>query len=172
VTEIGNTGKRSLTWTVEGQTNFEIKVVFDQDVPEVRPGMNADVEVETATRAQTLGVPIQAVVVRTQSDLDRAAKKPGAKPKAARRPKDLELAAEEDTVGRKEKEITGVFVVTKENTARFVPVRTGIAGESAIEIIGEVRAGDLVVAGPYKALRDLKPGGRVKREAAGGRGRK
>jgi HlyD family secretion protein len=172
VTEIGNTAKRSVTSTVEGQTNFEVKVVFDQDVPEVRPGMNADVEVETGTHAKTLGVPIQAVVVRTQSDLDRAAKKPGARAKRPRNPKGLELAAEEDTVGRREKEITGVFAVTKENTTRFVPVRTGIAGESAIEIFGEVKAGDLVVAGPYKALRDLKPGARVKREAAGGRGRR
>ena len=31
--EIGNTAKRSLTSAVEGQTNFEVKVVFDQDVP-------------------------------------------------------------------------------------------------------------------------------------------
>ncbi len=172
VTEIGNTAKRSLTSAVEGQTNFEVKVVFDQDVPEVRPGMNADVEVETGTHAKTLGVPIQAVVVRTQSDLDRAAHKPGARAKRPRTPKGLELAADEDTVGRKAKEITGVFLVTKENTAKFVPVRTGIAGESAIEVFGEVEAGDLVVAGPYKALRDLKPGSRVKREAAGGRGRR
>lgn len=172
VTEIGNTAKRSVTSTVEGQTNFEVKVVFDRDVPEVRPGMNADVEVETGTHAQTLGVPIQAVVVRTQSDLDRAAQKPGARAKRAKNPKGLELAADEDTVGRKEKEITGLFVVDKENKVAFVPVRTGIAGESAIEVLGAVKAGDLVVAGPYKALRDLKPGARVKREAATAKGRK
>jgi HlyD family secretion protein len=173
VTEIGNTAKRSVTSAVEGQTNFEIKVVFDQDVPEVRPGMNADVEVETGTHAKALGVPIQAVVVRTQSELDRAAHKPGVRPKRAKGAKSLELAADEDTVGRKEKEITGVFVVTKENRAQFVPVRTGIAGESSIELIGAVKAGDVVVAGPYKALRDLKPGAKVKREAAAaGRGRK
>jgi HlyD family secretion protein len=173
VSEIGNTAKRSVTSTIEGQTNFEVKVVFDRDVPAVRPGMNADVEVETGTHAKTLGVPIQAVVVRTQSDLDRAARKPGARAKQpARKAKGLEVTADEDTVGRKEKEITGVFVVTKESTARFVPVRTGIAGESSIEILGDVKAGDVVVAGPYKALRDLKPNARVKREAAGGRGKK
>jgi HlyD family secretion protein len=173
VSEIGNTAKRSVTSTIEGQTNFEVKVVFDQDVPAVRPGMNADVEVETGTHAKTLGVPIQAVVVRTQSDLDRAARKPGARVKQpARKARGLEVTADEDTVGRKEREITGVFVVTKESTARFVPVRTGIAGESSIEILGDVKVGDVVVAGPYKALRDLKPNARVKREAAGGRGKK
>src|SRR5207247_9159640 len=39
VTESGSTAKRSTTATVEGQTNFEVKLVFDQDVPQIRPGM-------------------------------------------------------------------------------------------------------------------------------------
>ncbi len=164
VTEIGNTAKRSLTSAIEGQTNFEVKVVFDRDVPQVRPGMTADVEIETATHGRTLGVPIQAVVVRTQRDLDRAARKPGAR---AKRGAGLALAAEEDTVGRKDKEITGLFVVGSDQVAKFVPVRTGIASESEIEIFGTVKPGETVVTGPYKALRDLKPGAKVKKEAPG-----
>ena len=163
VTEIGNTAKRSLTSAVEGQTNFQVKVVFDHDVPQVRPGMTADVEIETATHVKALGVPIQAVVVRTERELERAARKPGARPK---RKSATALAAEDDTVGRKDKEITGVFVVGKDNVAKFVPVRSGIASETSIEIFGPVKAGDVIVAGPYKALRDLKPGTKVKREKA------
>ncbi len=163
VTEIGNTAKRSVTSTVEGQTNFEVKVVFDTDVPQVRPGMTADVDIETGTHKQTLGVPVQAVVVRTQRELDRAARKPGARP--ARPAKGDALAAEEDTVGRKDKEITGVFVVGKDEVARFVPVRTGIASETDMEILGAVKKDDVIVAGPYKSLRELKPGTKVKREA-------
>ena len=161
VTEVGNTAKRSLTSSIEGQTNFEVKVVFDRDVPQVRPGMTADVEIETATHAKTLSVPIQAVVVRTERELERAARKPGARPK---RKTSTALAAEDDTVGRKDKEVTGVFVVGKDNVAKFMPVRTGIASESAIELFGAVKGGEVVVAGPYKALRDLKPGAKVKRE--------
>ena len=165
VTEIGNTAKRSTTATVEGQTNFEVKVVFDQDVPQIRPGMTADVEVETATRPHTKGVPIQAVVVRTQRELERAGRK-GVKP---RRFKGSDaIAAEDDTIGRKEKEITGVFVV-RDGVARFVPVRTGIASETMIEIFGNLNPGESVVAGPYKALRELKPETRVKQEVAGRR---
>jgi HlyD family secretion protein len=80
------------------------------------------------------------------------------------------VAAEEDTVGRKEKEITGMFVV-REGVATFVPVRTGIASETMIEIFGELKEGDQVVSGPYKALRELKPGAKVKRETAGPRRR-
>ena len=65
-----------------------------------------------------------------------------------------------------DKEITGVFVV-RDGVAKFVPVRTGIASETSIEIFGEVKAGESIVAGPYKALRELKPDTKVKPETAG-----
>jgi len=169
VVEIGNTAKRSGLTASEGQTNFEVKVVFDTNVPEVRPGMTADVEIETATHPQTSGVPIQAVVVRTERELARAGRKD--KPARRHRGKDFALAAEEDTVGRKDKEITGVFVV-RDGVAHFVPVRTGIASETDIEVFGALKTGDLVVAGPYKALRELKPEGRVKQETAAAKAKK
>jgi HlyD family secretion protein len=169
VNEIGSTAKRSLTSSVDGQTNFEVKVVFELSVPAVRPGMTADVEIETATRAKTLAVPIQAVVVRTERELKRAETKGKERPKP-KRGRDA-LAAEDDTVGRKEKEITGLFLV-KDGVAKFVPVRTGIASETVIEVFGEVQEGENIVAGPYKALRELKPGQKVKAETGGGRGRR
>ena len=162
VTEIGNTAKRTPTGGSEGQTNFEVQVVFDQTVPEVRPGMTADVEIDTGTHPKTKAVPIQAVVVRTDRDLERAARKPGER----RSRRSDANAAEEDTVGRKEKEITGVFVV-KNDVASFVPVKAGIASETMIEVTGDVQEGDVVVSGPYKALRELKPGAKVKRETPG-----
>ena len=162
VIEIGNTAKRSVTGGSDGQTNFEVQVVFDHTVPEVRPGMTADVEIETGTHAKARAVPIQAVVVRTDRELERAGRKPGQR--RARRSE--AIAAEDDTVGRKEKEITGIFVV-KNDVATFVPVKAGIASETMIEVSGDVKEGDVVVSGPYKALRELKPGAKVKREAAG-----
>ncbi len=165
VSEIGNTAKRSITSTVEGQTNFEVKVVFDIDVPQVRPGMTADVEIETATHPRTLGVPIQAVVVRTDREL-KAGTHGGKGAKAPRRRSGDVLAAVDDTIGKKDKEITGLFRV-EHGIAKFVPVRTGIASETEIEVIGRVSAGDLVVAGPYKALRELKPDSKVRQEGPG-----
>ena len=164
VTEIGNTAKRSVTGGSEGQTNFEVQVVFDHSVPAVRPGMTADVEIETGTRAKTRAVPIQAVVVRTERDLERAHRN-----RAERRPRGSDanaMAADEDTAGRRQKEITGLFVV-KDNVAKFVPVKSGIASETMIEVFGDVKEGEFVVSGPYKALRELKPGAKVKREAPG-----
>ncbi len=166
VTEIGNTAKRSLTSAVEGQTNFEVEVVFDTNVPQVRPGMTADVEIETATHERTRAIPIQAVVVRTQDELDRAARK-GKERRG--RGSATASSADADTAGRRSKEITGVFVV-KDGVATFVPVKTGIASETMIEVMGEVKEGEQVVSGPYKALRELKPGAKVKPEASGARG--
>jgi HlyD family secretion protein len=172
VTEVGNTAKRSITSTVEGQTNFEVKVVFDHNVPQVRPGMTADVEIDTGTHPQVLTVPIQSVVVRTQRELDRAAKsRLGGGASAATmpksKPKTMGVSAEEDTVGRKDREITGVFVV-RNNAATFVPVRTGLTSQTMIEVMGELKKGDTVVSGPYKSLRELKPGGKVRKDTGTG----
>ena len=36
-----------------------------------------------------------------------------------------------------------------------------------IEIFGDLKAQEQVVTGPYKALRELKPGAKIKLEAAG-----
>lgn len=167
VTEIGNTAKRSSISTVEGQTNFEVKVVFDDNVPQVRPGMTADVDIETGTHAKTLAVPIQAVIIRTQSQLDRAAHGRA----SARRPprnRTASFGADEDTAGKKDPEITGVMVVNNDVT-HFVPVRAGLASETMLEVFGALKERDVVVSGPYKALREIRPGAKVKREQAGGR---
>jgi len=171
VTEIGNTAKASTISTVAGQTNFEVKVAFDENVPQVRPGMTADVDIETATHSKTLAVPIQAVIIRTQSQLDRAAHGKMADAKAARpkpsRNKVAAFGADDDTAGKKDPEVTGVMVVNGDMT-KFVPVKAGIASETMLEVTGDVKEGDIVVSGPYKALREIKPGVKVKREQPGG----
>jgi len=172
VVEIGNTAKLSTISTVQGQMNFEVKVVFDDNVPQVRPGMTADVDIETATHEATLAVPIQAVIIRTQGQLDRAARAklaanrkdpPGKGPKN----KVAAFGAEDDTAGKKDPEITGVMVVNGDVT-KFVPVKAGIASETMLEVTGDLKEGDVVVSGPYKALREIKPGAKVKREQPGG----
>lgn len=162
VTEIGNTAKRSITSSVEGQTNFEVVVVFDHNVPQVRPGMTADVDIATGTHPGVLVVPIQAVVVRTQREIERATRGK-ARTAAERR---LRATADEDTVGRKDKEVTGLFVA-RGGVAKFVPVRTGLASQTMIEVTAAgLKPGDDVVSGPYKALRELKPDGKVRKESA------
>src|SRR5207247_11436035 len=61
----------------------------------------------------------------------------------------------------KKDEVQGVFVVNG-NKAVFLPVETGIAGVTDIEITKGLKAGDEIVVGSYKALRTLKPEAQVK----------
>ena len=55
----------------------------------------------------------------------------------------------------------GVFVI-RNKKAEFIPVETGIAGTTDIEVMKGVKAGDEVITGSYKILRTLKPGASVK----------
>ena len=59
-------------------------------------------------------------------------------------------------------EIQGVFVV-RDKKAQFVKVETGITGITDIEVTGgELKEGDEIVTGSYRALRNLKPNAPVK----------
>jgi HlyD family secretion protein len=168
VYEVGNTAKASggLVTTGTEQSNYEVKVVFLDHVRGIKPGMTADVDIQTNLHPKVLAVPIQSVVVRTQRELDEArllARKGGkpAKGKGA-------MAAEnEDEATRKakEKEINGVFVV-KKGIATFVPVKPGISSDVNTEISGAVAENEQLVSGPYKELRSLRDGAKVKKAEA------
>jgi len=164
VVEIANSPKVSDLGTQEQQTNFEVDVMLDAPPASLRPGMTADVEIRTGSRPGVLHVPIQSVVVRTQEELDRAARKT-----KARREKAADAAALSDSAEKKKtEEIKGVFVMEK-GVARFRRVRTGIASDTDFEITGDVKAGEKVITGPYRVLRNLKPGQKVKVEEPKGK---
>ena len=164
VVEIANSPKVSELGTQEQQTNFEVDVMLDAPPRSLRPGMTADVEIRTGSHAGVLHVPIQAVVIRTQEELDRAERKGKGK-----RGKDAAAAALSDSAEKKKtEEIKGVFVMEK-GTARFRRVRTGIASDTDFEISGDVKAGEKVITGPYRVLRNLKPGQKVKVEEPKGK---
>jgi HlyD family secretion protein len=61
------------------------------------------------------------------------------------------------TIAQREKmkELEGVFLL-RDGRARFRPVKTGITGEMDIEVLAGLEPGDVVVSGPYQALRTLK----------------
>ena len=182
VTEVGNSATRTTSGQTTGETNFDVEVLFGQTVPEVRPGMTADVEIEVKRADKALAVPIQAVVVRQPEDLEERGRK-GGKEKAPRAPQEGGAGAatasnppggepeEIDPLERKKREITGVFVIDGE-FARFRKVRTGISSETDIQILpgGELKEGERVVTGPYKVLRDLRPGDRIQPQKRGKRG--
>jgi HlyD family secretion protein len=64
-------------------------------------------------------------------------------------------------ISNPKEEIQGVFVI-RNHKAEFVPVETGIAGTTDIEVLKGLREGDEIVTGSYKVLRTLRPGAGVK----------
>jgi HlyD family secretion protein len=162
VTEIGDnaivrsTGVSTSQQTSTSQEAKDFKVVVTlQDPPEdLRPGLSATAKITTATRANALTIPIQALTVRRQADLvpkDEKGSVQAAAPDASK-DKDKE---------KDKQEIQGVFIV-RNHKAEFVPVDTGIAGTTDIEVIKGLQAGDEIVTGSYKVLRTLRPGSSVK----------
>ena len=61
----------------------------------------------------------------------------------------------------KKNEMQGVFVI-RDKKSKFVPVETGIAGATDIEVKGGLQEGDEIVTGSYKVLRTLRQGVGVK----------
>ena len=159
VTEIGNnaivrsTGLSTSQQTSSSQEAKDFKVVVTlHDAPaDLRPGLSSTAKITTATRSNVLTVPIQALTVRNKADLEKKGSDKSAVQAASPAP---------DTAKAKE-EVQGVFVI-RGKKAEYVPVETGIAGTSDIEITKGLQAGDEVITGSYKVLRTLKPGTSVK----------
>src|SRR5712671_247735 len=161
VTEIANSPKISEAGTQEQQTNFEVDIAIESPPPSLRPGMTADVEIRTAKKDGVLTVPIQSVVVRTAEELKPLHKgRHAPKGAAAATP-----AAPADSAGKPNEESKGVFVIA-DGIVQFRKVKTGIASDTDLEVTGEVKEGDKVVTGPFRVLRTLKPGAKVKIEEA------
>ena len=159
VIQVGNSAKASSFAVSDQVTNFLVKVKLLDDVPSIRPGMSASVDITTDSRLDALNVPIQAVVMREEKGDTLTAKeeeKEGALASANTLPR------KGNKKGKKEKkELEGVFVV-KEGRAKFVEVKTGIADQQNIEIVSGINEDDMVVIGTYKILRTLKDRDKVK----------
>ncbi len=94
----------------------------------------------TATRKDALAVPIIALTLR-----DTTATGP----------------APDSASGGEPDEAEGVFQLHGDEV-HFRPVRVGIAGDAYFEVLDGIAAGDTVVSGPYKTIRELRDGGTVR----------
>ena len=161
VTEIGSSAiPRGLTTQQASSTNtanqakdFKVEVTLKDPPPTLRPGLNATADITTARKEGVLAVPIQAVVVREISKQGKVMD-----PAAVQ-------ASESDPGAPPEKgqEKEGVFVVV-DGKASFRPVKTGIIGETEIEIGEGLKEGEEVITGSYKTLRTLKDQAKIKPE--------
>jgi HlyD family secretion protein len=167
VTEIGNSPIQTTAAAQAGQqaTNFKVTVTIDGQIPEVRPGFTCSAEITTATRAQVLSVPIQAMAVREliYDDKGQIVREPRDDKKKKRRPRGLEptASAAELPPGQTRKEVEGVFLM-RGKVAEFVPVKVGIAGDKYFEVVSGLKPGDQVITGPFGNVRDLRDGDEVK----------
>lgn len=135
--------------------DFKVVITLKDPPPALRSGLNATAEVTTARKERVLAVPIQAVVVR-EVDKDGKAVDPGSVQAA-----DSDPAEAKGKARREEKE--GVFVVQK-GKAVFKTVKTGILGDTEIEILEGLGEGEEIVSGSYKTLRTLKHDALIKVE--------
>ncbi len=167
VAEIGNSPILTGAGTGQQAVDFEVKIALDNRVPDVRPGLTAKAEITTAERKQVVAAPMGAVTARKwppEPKLGRGGRR-GAKSAPAPAPADTTAKAAKG----KEKEKEGVFVV-ENGVASFRPVKLGIAGDDAFEVLEGLAGGEQIVTGPFRRLRDLQHGDKVKEAKAKGKG--
>ena len=161
VTEIGSSAiprglgqaAAATTTTVNQAKDFKVTVTLKDPPGALRPGLNATADITTAEKKSVLAVPIQAVVVREVSPQGSVID-PGGLQAAEGEPAPVKSKGEEKE---------GVFVVGK-GQAQFKAVKTGIIGETDIEVSEGLSPGDEIVIGSYKTLRTLKDKSKIKVE--------
>ncbi len=140
----------------EEAKDFKVVVTVTDPPPDLRPGLSTTAKITTAARNGVLSVPIQALSVRSQAQLEQEKSTPGSVHAAAPAPKD-----EASKNRGLQPDVQGVFVIHNKN-AEFVPVTTGITGTSDVEVVNGLSEGDEVITGSYKVLRTLRSGSSVK----------
>ncbi len=159
VTSISNSA--SATTTADQVTNFKVKVRILKESyldllegkPETyspfRPGMTATVDIITTKKEKTIGVPISAVVMKSDT---MATKK---------------YAVEEENEDKKvtaklDKKFECVFVKNGDK-AKIRIVKTGIQDDTNIEVLSGLKKGDVVIVGPYNTVsKELSTGDKIK----------
>ena len=165
VTEIGQSAVGRTSGTTSGTTtstteeakDFKVVVTLDDPPPGMRPGLSTTAKITTATRQNAVTIPIQALTVRTRRQLEEEESSKGAKGK-------VQAATSQPTTSAKDKgkeEVQGAFQL-KDGRAVFVPVESGIMGQSDLEVLKGVQPNEEIVSGPFSVLRTLKNHTKVK----------
>ncbi|MCA1579796.1 MAG: efflux RND transporter periplasmic adaptor subunit [Acidobacteria bacterium] len=118
--------------------NFKVRVKMLRPPETIRPGFSVTADILTGSKSDVLVVPLAAVVARDS---------PGGGKTAAGR---LKIES-------------GVYVV-RDGRAVFVPIVPGISDELETEVVQGLSGGEMIVTGPFKTLRTLKDGERVRLE--------
>jgi HlyD family secretion protein len=156
--------------------NFKVKVQVAGPPANIRPGFSVSGQIETDRRAAALAIPIPALVVADPASLVRSSGKKPAAAAASATPAatassapatgsaagSAASASPASPADPKKKDVEGVFLVKKDGTVDFRKVKTGISADLQTEVVEGLTEGEEIVTGPFKALRSLKIGDRVK----------
>jgi HlyD family secretion protein len=122
--------------TTSDAINFKVRVKLLDPPPSIRPGFSVTADIITGTRSKVPVIPLAAVVIRDSP------------------------SGERDATGRLKTE-QGAYTVV-DGKAHFVLITTGLSGELQIEVTDGLKPGTEVITGPFKTLRTIKDGDRVK----------
>lgn len=153
VTQIANSAENALS--ADQVTNFKVKVRILPDsygdliegklesYSPFRPGMTATVDIITNQKRDIIGIPISAIVIKTDTT-------------------DSKSPLIVDTNAKGSERFEAVYV-KNEGVAELRVVKTGIQDDSNIEILSGLKEGETVITGPYNTVtKSLKNGDKVK----------
>jgi HlyD family secretion protein len=167
VTQIASSTKTA-TSSTNDVTNYEVHIRLDpssyRDLVDpvnhrkfpFRPGMNANADIKTKRRDNTISVPIAAVAARIKGsdksiDDEKKEKK-----------QNTDDATNDDvSVSGDDVEVV-VFVVKSDQTVEKRTVTTGIQDINYIEVLTGLKEGETIVTGPFAEVsKNLRPGKKV-----------
>jgi len=158
VTSISNSA--STTLTADQVTNFKVKVrILKESYQDLvlgkpasyspfRPGMTATVDIITKRKEKVIGVPISAVVIKTDTI-------------PVKKIVVEDEAADQTIKSKSDKKMECVFV-KKGSKAVIKVIKTGIQDDTNIEVIQGLAKGDEIIVGPYTTVsKDLNSGDKI-----------
>jgi HlyD family secretion protein len=140
VTEVGSSPISPTAGITTEAIKFKVKVQLASPPVGIKPGLSVQADILTGFRPKVLTVPLQAMVVRDAEPKDGAAKAAGDK-----------------------NEEEGVFIV-ENGKAVFKAIKTGLLGELSVEVLDGIKEGETLITGPFRELRELKPGDLVREQ--------
>lgn len=164
VTEIANSAAGTLT--ADQVTNFRVKVKIiktsyadllegrDENYSPFRPGMTATVDIITNRRKDVVGVPISAIVIKSDTSSVK---------------KSYDEKFKERTATQKpnaDQKFECVFVANNDE-AKLRVVKTGVQDDANIEIKSGLKEGDVIITGPYNVVsKTLESGDKIEVKGA------
>lgn len=145
VVEIGSSASLRAGST-SGVRYFKVKVqILDPDA-RLRPGMTTQIDVIVSAKKGAVAVPVQSVLEIRPSELTK---------------KDRNAKSEPAKAGEEKKKY--VFAM-KDGKAKAVEVTTGISDATHVEILKGTTSGEEIVTGPFRTLRKIYDGERIRKD--------